>query len=86
ALGQIGAELKGSLPAVQGPDVARPRPIPSLDQKEQAVYEQLGKDPLHPDQIASQTGLPAGQVTASLVSLQLKGLVKNLPGNLFVRR
>jgi predicted Rossmann fold nucleotide-binding protein DprA/Smf involved in DNA uptake len=32
------------------------------------------------------TGLSAGQVSAALVCLQLKGLVQNLAGNLFIRR
>ena len=56
-----------------------------LSLTEQAIYDCLGRDPLHADSIATTTHLPAGKITAELVSLQLKGMVKALPGNLFVR-
>jgi len=50
------------------------------------VYDALGKEPLHIDHLIAETGLPAGKVNAGVVSLRLKGLIKQLPGNLFVRR
>jgi DNA processing protein len=53
---------------------------------EKQIYQCLSRDPIHIDGIATQTGLGAGKVTADLVSLQLKGQVKSLPGNLFVRK
>lgn len=37
------------------------------------------------DEIIRETGLSAAQVSASLMLLELKGLVRRLPGNLFVR-
>jgi len=56
-----------------------------LKGNEQAVYESLGKEPLHVDQIIAETNLPPGAVNASVMSLRLKGLIKQLPGNLFAR-
>ena len=53
---------------------------------EKAIYETLGTEPLHSDDVIVETSLPAGAVNAGLVSLRLKGLVRHLPGNLFVRR
>jgi DNA processing protein len=58
----------------------------NLKGHEQTVYNALGKDPLHIDQLIADTNLPAGAVNASVVSLRLKGLIKQLPGNLFIRR
>jgi DNA processing protein len=48
--------------------------------------ECLNKEPLHIEQIIADTDLAAGSVNASLVSLRLKGLIKQLPGSLFVKR
>jgi len=57
-----------------------------LTDEEKNIYSGLDKEPLHIDQIIADTDLPAGTVNAGLVSLQLKGLIKQLPGNLFLRR
>ncbi len=57
-----------------------------LSDDEKKVYDALGKEPLHIDQIIADTNVPAGTVNAGLISLQLKGLIKQLPGNLFLRR
>jgi DNA processing protein len=56
-----------------------------LSGNEKAIFEGLSKEPLHIEQIINDTDLAAGSVNAGLVSLRLKGLVKHLPGNLFVR-
>ncbi len=57
-----------------------------LTPSEKQIHQCLSGDPIHIDGIATRTGLGAGKVSADLVSLQLKGQVKSLPGNLFVRR
>jgi DNA processing protein len=92
ALGYVGEQLKEHTAAaakeatekVEAPlfDTARF----NLRGEEKTVYELLNKEPIHVDQIIADTNLPAGVVNASLVSLRLKGLIKQLPGNLFVRR
>ncbi|MBN1359661.1 MAG: DNA-processing protein DprA [Sedimentisphaerales bacterium] len=53
---------------------------------ERQVYENLGAEPAHSDEVIAETSLPAGAVHAALVSLRLKGLIRHLPGNLFARR
>jgi DNA processing protein len=58
----------------------------NLKGHEQTVYDALGKEPLHIDQLIADTNLPAGTVNASVMSLRLKGLIKQLPGNLFTKR
>jgi len=57
-----------------------------LSGPEKTIYECLDKEPLHIEQIIADTDLAAGSVNAALISLRLKGLIKQLPGSLFVKR
>jgi DNA processing protein len=57
-----------------------------LSGDEEVVLGNLSKEPAHIDEVIVGTGLAAGGVSAALVGLQLKGVVKQLPGNMFVRR
>ena len=57
----------------------------NLSEDERTIYGCLGKEPLLVDQIIAETDLAAGSINASLVSLRLKGLIKQLPGSLFLR-
>ena len=57
-----------------------------LNGHEKKIFECLGKEPLHIEQIIAGTDLAAGSVNAGLVSLRLKGLIKQLPGSVFVKR
>ena len=52
---------------------------------EKKIYDCMGKEPLHIEQIIADADLSAGSVNAGLVSLQLKGLVKQLPGSSFMQ-
>ena len=58
----------------------------NLTEVEKKIFDCLDTEPVHIEQIISQTGLAAGKVNAALVSLRLKGIVKQLPGNYFVKR
>ena len=57
-----------------------------LSAHEKTIFEYLNKEPLHIEQIIEDTDLAAGSVNAGLVSLRLKGLIKQLPGSLFMKR
>ena len=57
----------------------------NLSEDEKTIYDCLGKEPLLVDQIIAETDLAAGSINAALVSLRLKGLIKQLPGSLFLR-
>jgi len=92
ALGYIGDQLKGHT-AVTAKETTEKVERPlfettkfNLKGHEKIVYDALGKDPLHIDQLIADTSLPAGAVNAGVVSLRLKGLIKQLPGNLFTKR
>ncbi len=50
------------------------------------VYGIVGGEPMHIEQVAAGCRLGIGEVSAALTLLQLRGLVRQMPGNLFVRR
>jgi DNA processing protein len=54
-----------------------------LTKYEKKVYDTMSSQEMHCDQIIDICELPAGKVNASLMSLRLKGLIKQLPGNFF---
>ncbi len=56
-----------------------------LSGDEKIIYDYLGKEPFHIEQIIAGTKLTAGGINAGLISLRLKGLIKQLPGSLFLR-
>lgn len=61
-------------------------PQPPLSASEQRVYGVVGYEPLLQDVIMTAAELPPGEVLAALTTLELKGLIRRLPGNLVVRR
>jgi len=58
----------------------------NLSDDERTVYEALDGEPKHIEEIIALTNLAAGAVNATVISLRLKGLLKQLPGNLFIRK
>ena len=58
----------------------------NLTEIERKVFDCLDSEPAHVEQIITQTGLAAGKVNAALVSLRLKGIVKQMPGDYFVAK
>jgi len=61
-------------------------PTVPLAERERKIWDLLGVEPLHIDPIARQVGLSVGQAAEVLLRLELMGLVKQLPGTLFVRK
>ena len=57
----------------------------NLSDSERTIYDYLSKEPSHIDQIIAETDLAPGSINAGLISLRLKGLIKQLPGNLFLK-
>lgn len=92
ALGYIGEQLQAHVSAsaakasekTEAPlfDIGRL----NLSEDEKTIYNYLGKEPSHIDQIIAATNLTAGNISAGLVSLRLKGLIKQLPGSLFLKK
>ena len=91
ALGYIGEQLQGHVSAAAREASERiETPLfdasqLNLSDNERTIYDFLDREPLHVDQIIAETNLPAGSINAGLISLRLKGLIRQLPGNLFLR-
>jgi DNA processing protein len=58
----------------------------NLSVAERSVLDCLNTDPMHVEQIIAEAQLSAGSAHSAIVSLQLKGLIKLLPGNMVVRK
>ena len=62
-----------------------PTPEPELAGDEGTLLSLLSLSQKYIDQIITESGLPASTVNATLLMLELKGHVRRLPGNVFVR-
>jgi DNA processing protein len=80
-------DVLGELEFLFPPDkVSTPRPLPgNLSADEEKVYAALDLDETSIDTITQKTGLPSGGVSSTLLRLEMRKLVKQLPGKLFVR-
>ncbi len=58
----------------------------NLTDYERKVYDCLDGEPLHIDQIIATTDIEPGLINASLISLRLKGLIKQFPGSFYIKK
>jgi DNA processing protein len=63
----------GELPAIE------------LSENEQKVYDTLGKEETSIDEVIRNSSLPSSAVSVALLSLEMKRLIRQLPGKMFVR-
>lgn len=57
-------------------------PVSDLEKK---ILELLGSEPLYPDQITDLTKESIAVILPQLLSLEIKGLIKQLPGNKYIK-
>jgi DNA processing protein len=60
-------------------------PAITLSEVEQVIYDIIDKNEISIDDIIRQTGLPSSTVSVALLGLEMKRLVRQLPGKLFLR-
>ena len=60
-------------------------PQPKLAGDEATVFTILGREAMHIDQVIAQSALPSAKISATLLSLELAGHIKQLPGKRFLR-
>ncbi len=60
--------------------------VPELPDEEAAVFAAIGADETPVDRVIESTGLPPSSVTSTLMKLELRRLVRALPGFRYVRR
>jgi DNA processing protein len=91
ALGYIGERLQSHVTAAAAEASERiERQLFDVSQlnlsvDEKTIYDCLSREPLHIEQIIAGTNLTPGGINAGLISLRLKGLIRQLPGSLFLR-
>ncbi len=67
------------------PEQERRRKLEDLPGDQQQVLDALSHQPRNIDDVTADCGLAAAQVSAALMLLEVKGLVRRFPGNQFVR-
>ena len=60
-------------------------PLPLLTGEEDAIFRSISNEPKHIDVIMNECQASAGKLSGILLSLELKGLAKQLPGKYYVR-
>jgi DNA processing protein len=78
-------DLQVLLPETKPSPEAAARPLPPLSEEERRVYDAIDASETSIDQIAVNSDLPSATVSSTLLRLELKRLVKQLPGKYFVK-
>jgi DNA processing protein len=63
---------------------AEPLP-PSLTKPEKAIWEALSEEPLHIDALARSLRVETSRLLATLLGMELRGLIRQEPGKIFSR-
>ena len=66
-------------------DTFKERALPHMDESEKAIYDVIGDYPMHIDQIARKVDLEPGEASSTLMRMELRGVIRRLPGKMFVR-
>jgi len=78
-------DLQILLPEAKPSAEAAIRPLPPLSEEERRIYDAIEATETSIDDIAAKTELPSATVSSTLLRLELKRLVKQLPGKYFVK-
>ena len=78
-------DLEILLPEAKPAPEAAARPLPTLTEDERRVYDAIEATETSIDDITAKSDLPSGSVSSTLLRLELKRLVKQLPGKYFVK-
>src|ERR1700693_4529753 len=78
-------DLQILVPEAKPAPGAAVRPLPDLTEEERRVYDAIEASETPIDRIATECDLPSSTVSSILLALELKRLVKQLPGKYFVK-
>ncbi|HEY7002042.1 MAG TPA: DNA-processing protein DprA [Candidatus Udaeobacter sp.] len=78
-------DLQILLPEAKPSAEAAVRPLPPLSEDERRIYDAIEATETSIDEITEKTKLPSAAVSSTLLRLELKRLVKQLPGKYFVK-
>lgn len=81
-LPQLDATFQEGLAARSSASIEKPT---QLEKNEARIYDLLTHEAIHIDDLIERTGLSAAEVSSRLLSMELKGLVRQLPGHSYLR-
>ena len=81
----IAADLGWHRPELSSPAAPRAAKILPLQPDEQRVYDQLAGGALDADALVEATGLPVDRVNSLLTTMEIQGIIKQIPGRMFER-
>jgi len=81
-LEQLSSKLR---PLLRERDAYETKTEPQLTLFEKKIHDVLEEEPMHIDAIASRAAISVSDSLVQLLSLEFKGLVRQLPGKMFVR-
>ena len=67
------------------PVLSKATELPTLSPEERRVFEQMSREPLHLDELTERSGLTPAGVVGILLGLELKDVVRQLPGQQYYR-
>lgn len=86
SVGDILEEFSTTLrPLVTGASQGRPQKEPDLTLFEKSIFDVLADGPMHIDRIAERARVPTSDALVNLLNLEFKGLVRQLPGKMFLK-
>jgi len=69
----------------QKTDTFKKTPTVPMEEPEKTIYNMIGDYPIHIDQIVRRGDLKPGEVSSILMKMELQGMIKQLPGKMFIR-
>jgi DNA processing protein len=60
-------------------------PALELPENEQKVFDRINSQEINIDEVIRHSGLPASAVSVALLGLEMKRLIRQLPGKMFIR-
>ena len=82
---EIAEEFEFLFPVEQKSKRAKMENIPALEGNEKIIYETI-TEPISIDQLAEKCDISIEKITTSLLMLELKGLIRMLPGKIYDRK
>ncbi|RLB28633.1 MAG: DNA-protecting protein DprA [Deltaproteobacteria bacterium] len=77
-------ELGLNYPYSKEVDMGKKVMLPPMEEDEKQIYNILGNYPLHIDHIVRNSKMDSARVASLLTGLELKGVIKQLPGKMFI--
>jgi DNA processing protein len=81
-------DLRGIVPkkSAKKSEGSVPLPLPDLNEFQQRIWNFLSDGPKHVDELTRLLAVPVGELSSNLLLMEMKRIIRRLPGNTFERR